>query len=561
MKKIINNIQILFEKIYNKIISEKKYRIGFICFLGILSTIVLFVTIGTKFGGDVSFHLSRIKGIKDSFSTDIFPNIYSNYLNGYGYGNPLFYPDIFLYFPAFLNYLGLSVGLSYNIFLVVISVLSCLTIYITVKGISKSKYAGIIASVIYAFASYRLTDMFTRGALGETLSFIFAPLVIYGIYHIIYGDYKKFYILVLGMSGLLLSHVITSVMMCLILFIICLVNIKKFLNEKKRIIYLLISALITLLITSYFIFPMLEQLLNAKYVVNSSRQVAALGTLASRAVPIYALFLEINLLLIPWVPTGLGVIFIYIVYLKIKTRKQIKNQFITLIFIIGLVSWIVSSNLFPWKYFENIFSLIQFPWRLYFVATLLLVISGSILISKRFESKESRIKVFRNIFAISMISLGFTSFVIFRRETVDTKDNYYISMAEYLPAQMEREYPYERGVVVTSNNDIEFKYTKENLNMEIVFKNEYEDTKLELPLIYYKGYGARIDDKALKITESVNGLVEVNINDIKDGTIYVSYIGTPIIYITRGISLLTITSFIIYIYYVKRKEKQHEKEI
>lgn len=554
MKKIMN----LITKIYEKIINDKKYRILFICFLGALSTIVLFITIGTKYGEDIYFHISRIKGIKDSFNIDLFPNIYSNYLNGYGYGNPLFYPDIFLYFPAFLNYIGLSVGLSYNIFLVIISILSCFTMYITVKGISKSKYAGIISSIIYAFASYRLTDMFTRAALGETLAFIFAPLIIYGIYHIIYDDYKKFYILVIGMSGLILSHIITSVMIFVVLFIMCLINIKKFLNDKKRIQYLIMSALITLLLTSYFIFPMLEQLMNVTYVVNSSKQVAALGTLSSRAVPIYALFLEINLLIKPWVPTGLGIIFIYIIYLKIKTRKQIKDHFTTLLFIIGLLSWIMSSNIFPWKYFENICSLIQFPWRLYFIATLLLTISGSIIIAKKFESKELRVKTFRNIFLVSMISLGFTTFVIFRRELVDTKDKYYIAMAEYLPAKTDRNYPSERGSIVTSNNDIELEYTKENLTMKIDFKNTYDDTKLELPLIYYKGYGAKINDKKLEVTESVNGLVEINVNDIEEGSIFVSYIKTPIIYITRGVSLLTLTLFILYL---SKKGEKHEKEI
>ena len=223
-----------FSKLYDNLIKNSKFRILFFIILTLLSSISLF-TISLKYGHDILFHLSRIVGIKDSFSNDLFSSIYSNYLNGYGYGNPLFYPDIFLYVPAFINYLGLSINTSYKIFIILVNFFSIISMYITVKGISKSKYAGIISSIIYAFASYRLIDVFSRAALGEALAFIFIPLIIYGIYNIIYGDYKKFYILVIGMSGLILSHILSTYIICILLSIFCLINIKKFIKEKQRI--------------------------------------------------------------------------------------------------------------------------------------------------------------------------------------------------------------------------------------------------------------------------------------------------------------------------------------
>lgn len=544
-----------FSKLYDNLIKNSKFRILFFIILTLLSSISLF-TISLKYGHDILFHLSRIVGIKDSFSNDLFPSIYSNYLNGYGYGNPLFYPDIFLYVPAFINYLGLSINTSYKIFIILVNFFSIISMYITVKGISKSKYAGIISSIIYAFASYRLIDVFSRAALGEALAFIFIPLIIYGIYNIIYGDYKKFYILVIGMSGLILSHILSTYIICILLSIFCLINIKKFIKEKQRIKYLVISALITLLITAFFIFPMLEQMISGKFLFNNTDKISEI---TKRSVPIYALFLEIILPLKYWIPSGIGIIFIYLTYLKIKSRN-IKDSFITQCFIIGVLCLFLASNIFPWKLFEKAFSLIQFPWRLYVITTVLLTVGGGILISKIYTKNKDRIKQLIIVFSLSLISLiSITVTTLLSGNT--NLDNYYISMGEYLPSNVNLDYIKERGNVVTSNNQITFTHKKVDNKIIIDFVNNYDNTILELPLLYYKGYGAKINNEYLDVFKTDNGLVGVKLNNIKEGTLEVSYIKTPTIYISRGISLLSVTIFGLYLYMKGRKKDEKQKNI
>lgn len=544
-----------FSKLYDNLIKNSKFRILFFIILTLLSSISLF-TISLKYGHDILFHLSRIGGIKDSFSNDLFPSIYSNYLNGYGYGNPLFYPDIFLYVPAFINYLGLSINTSYKIFIILVNFFSIISMYITVKGISKSKYAGIISSIIYAFASYRLIDVFSRAALGEALAFIFIPLIIYGIYNIIYGDYKKFYILVIGMSGLILSHILSTYIICILLSIFCLINIKKFIKEKQRIKYLVISALITLLITAFFIFPMLEQMISGKFLFNNTNKISEI---TKRSVPIYALFLEIILPLKYWIPSGIGIIFIYLTYLKIKSRN-IKDSFITQCFIIGVLCLFLASNIFPWKLFEKAFSLIQFPWRLYVITTVLLTVGGGILISKIYTKNKDRIKQLIIVFSLSLISLiSITVTTLLSGNT--NLNNYYISMGEYLPSDVNLDYIKERGNVVTSNNQITFTHKKVDNKIIIDFVNNYDNTILELPLLYYKGYGAKINNEYLDVFKTDNGLVGVKLNNIKEDTLEVSYIKTPTIYISRGISLLSVTIFGLYLYMKGRKKDEKQKNI
>ena len=182
-------------KILDRVVQNKRNIILFLIGITIISSFSLFLIPNMSRGHDLAFHLSRISAIKDNLKLGIIGGfIYPNYLGDYGYGNPLFYPDLFLYIPAFLSFLGLSVITSYKIFLLVISFVSVLSMYICVEGITGNKKTAIISSIIYGFASYRLIDMFTRAALGETLAFAFAPLIIYGIYEIIYGNPKKYYV-------------------------------------------------------------------------------------------------------------------------------------------------------------------------------------------------------------------------------------------------------------------------------------------------------------------------------------------------------------------------------
>ncbi|MBP3920621.1 MAG: YfhO family protein [Bacilli bacterium] len=539
----------MINKLYNKIIESKKNTIIFIFILALISSIPVFIFPGIKKGHDTYFHLSRICALSDNIKNlNFFSGIYPGYFNGYGYANGIFYPDIFLYFPALLKTIGIDTVTSYKIFLILINILSISSIYISIKGISKNKYASILGSIIYAFTSYRLVDMYERGALGETLAFIFIPIIIYGIYELLYRDYKKNYLLVIGMSGLILSHIVSTYMVCILLVILCLLNIKKLLKEKKRIIYILISALITLLITSYFIFPMLEQMTSGNFYYNNTSNNKDF-VLASRTVPIYQLILEIpnlrNVLTNKyWIPSGIGIVFVYLIYSKIK-HKNIKDKFINDSFILGIFFLFMTTSLFPWNLnvIKKTLYMIQFPWRFYLLTTILITIAGSILISKISESK----KFLRNISFISLISLVSMIVISAIPPKILNVVEYDASYAEYLPIEVDRNYIKNRGEVITSNNKVEHTFTKKGTTMNIKFKNKGKETYLELPLIYYKGYEANINNDNLSVFKTQHGFVGINIDNIKSGSINISYKGTSLSKITKLVSMISIIIFTIYV--------------
>ena len=91
--------------------------------------------------------------------------------------------------------------------------------------------------------------------------------------------------------------------------------------------------------------------------------------------------------------------------------------------------------------------------------------------------------------------------------------------------------------------------------MKIDFKQNREDTYLELPLIYYKGYEAYNKKTEIQTFKTENGLLGIKINNLKSGTINVSYKGTKLSKITKITSLMSLAVFTIYI----TKKVKHEK--
>ena len=95
--------------------------------------------------------------------------------------------------------------------------------------------------------------------------------------------------------------------------------------------------------------------------------------------------------------------------------------------------------------------------------------------------------------------------------------------AEYVPVDVDYKEFSNRGEIITSNNDVSVNFKKKGTEIEIEYKDNTEnDTYLELPLLYYKGYVAKEENKDLKIKKGNNGVVRVYL-DSREGKIDVYY--------------------------------------
>ena len=202
---------------------QNKYLLFTAIFLIIFCVLPL-LSVPTIKGHDLMFHLQRIEALaKEMKIGNIFPHIYTMLLDGNGYAAPMFYGQVFLLIPAALiNYCGLSVMQAYNIFIVLLVSATAFSMYFCTFSITKSRNASFCGAIMFTLSSYMGADLFYRSALGEIQSFVFIPIVFAGFYNILYADINKWYLLPLGMVGMLHCHTLSSVItvFSLILFLV-----------------------------------------------------------------------------------------------------------------------------------------------------------------------------------------------------------------------------------------------------------------------------------------------------------------------------------------------------
>ena len=277
---------------------EKKDLLILSLFIILISCSFLIFFDFIPFGHDGRFHLSRISSLRDAIIIGYdFPiKIYPNYFNGIGYANGIFYPDLYLYIPAYLATLGINVITTYKITLVICSIATLYFMYICSKEITNSHKAGIISSFIYTLSGYRLYNMFDRAALGELLAMCFIPLAIYGLFHILYRNKEKWHYFVIGFSSILLSHIISSVLFILFLISFCIVSFSHIIRDYSRLRILFASCCLVVLLVAYFYFPMIEQLVSDRFILNTQ---TINNDLSESTFPLYKLFIDFPLHMIP----------------------------------------------------------------------------------------------------------------------------------------------------------------------------------------------------------------------------------------------------------------------
>ncbi|MDO4284537.1 MAG: hypothetical protein Q4C60_04290 [Eubacteriales bacterium] len=103
---------------------------------------------GIFLGYDGWFHLARIESLASALQNGIFPvKIHPSLNFTYGYGVGFFYPDFFLYLPAFLMMAGLSVTAAYKIFLLLIFIALFGSTYTVLRRLTQRAEAAVCGAV------------------------------------------------------------------------------------------------------------------------------------------------------------------------------------------------------------------------------------------------------------------------------------------------------------------------------------------------------------------------------------------------------------------------------
>lgn len=234
----------------------------------VLAAIILFASLPVfryflTSGHDLEFHLYRIEAIKNALLDGQFPvRAAYSWANNYGYPTSVFYGDIFLYLPALLRMIGFTVQDSYKIFLVLVNTATCCISWYCFRrvGGDKGRLPALIGCMLYTLSPYRLNCMYLRAAVGETTAMIFLPLVFYGIWRI-YMDpidsprYRYNWTpAVLGYSGIILSHMATTLFAGIFTVVVCVVLLRRTL-QPRRLLQLTKIVIMTVLLCLWFLIP------------------------------------------------------------------------------------------------------------------------------------------------------------------------------------------------------------------------------------------------------------------------------------------------------------------
>ena len=516
-------------------------------------------------------HLCRLIGTEQTLvSKQFLPMIMSNF----GYSWNIFYSPLTAYIPLIFRIFSFSFETCLKLFMFVVTVATGIAMYKFVIKITKNKNIAILASVLYIIAPYRITDMYVRMALAELTSFIFIPMVFSGMYSII-NENKKSSLLIIGASGLILTHTVVCMYTAILCFVYLIVFIRKL--NKKSILNLLVSLLMIVLITSFYWVGLAQHYFSTSYEVfvpGRMERVDVLNFYKTSLSQLVYTDQEQKMIYEIGIVTFIGLLLTPIAIMKFE--KQEKEKDFTKIYglfgILGIVLTIMTLKIFPFEKLPGTFTMIQFTFRLFEFTSFFFAIISAVnfwILIKNFN--------IRDVIIISLLACLLTTiygkkisyekkydekdFIEPRRVTKDVgRINAGMASFEYLPSKAFnclKTYIADREdvpiILNNSDNQItisDYEKNGSNMKMKILkaspelangtdkvyevseeLTNEEdtiseanqddesskanttsEDIEIELPYIYYLGYRVKINGKEAKYTESEHGFVQINID-------------------------------------------------
>ena len=207
-------------------------------------------------GHDWPFSFMRIEGMSNCILGDQFPVRISGYMfNDYGELSGIFYPNLFIYIPVFFRFYDIPWAISYNIFCVLINIFTAFLSYWSFSKLFNSVRQGAIAAMIYTAFFYRLIDLYSRSAIGETLAIAFLPLTFIGLWFTLHRSNRYWSAVVIGFTGILQSHILSSLMVLIASFIIIIFSFRSFIENLKSFAKI---AFFTTLLNLWFYLPFLD---------------------------------------------------------------------------------------------------------------------------------------------------------------------------------------------------------------------------------------------------------------------------------------------------------------
>lgn len=519
-------------------------------------------------GDDATFHIVNILAMNENSSFFELPTrIRPLTANNFGYGSGIFYPQLIhlvvLYIWKVLQIIHLPLSVAIVAFLFIFTFLIAIVMHKFLHKLTKNHLVSTIGSIFYITYPYFIADIYRRSAYGELISFLSLPIILLGIYYLIYENKKLYFYLcfVLGFHILFASHLISTVYIALFVGIFLLCQGKK-IFKKDVIVPLIIASCFALGISLNYIVPIFEHKFLAEYMVFQEGYMYSRETVTNNILPILNLLLPSE-----WLTSYIPVFIIFLIGLvlfKYKKIKDLVNSKILLgLFLILVVSLLMTVLSCFWKIAPSLLIMIQFPWRncAYFsFSACVLATFGLLLIPKKY---------FKLATIIMLILVVLNSVYIFASSTYTPRENTTFSYRdggmgwskEYLPKKTYDNLDYflerdsEIKLVEKNNDEVDIEILNNNTpNLKFSVKTS-DKIILEIPRLYYLWYKIEFKDSdgnysVISYYENENGFIEFVVPS--SGVVNVVYSKTLLSNISYVASVLSFIFFLGFIVSYKK---------
>lgn len=507
-------------------------------------------------GDDINSNLMRIENIRFSIENGYFPVLlWPRTLNGYGSIGTL-NPYLFLIPAALMRVAGISAITAYKSCIVLINVLAVVNMRSLAKRFMDSEKAVFLAVFLFMLAPYRISDVYFRAALGESLAFSFMPLFFLGIYEIFYGNRDRWYILVIALSGICQSHVLTCVLVCICMAPLVLVAGRLF--KDQRWIAAVKCAAFTVLLNLWYIIPFIYT-----YIRTEIGSALLVNDYFFSRPGLSALFLNTPWERFPKISVSFGYagimcLFFAAVYFLERQRKDDRTYFRYLVLLfIGFT--VMQTTLFSWetladfKFIKVFTGRMQFAFRFLEISTTILCFIGALAL---YESQNLK-KYGKALYvAVCVLAVAGTMTIldpyaageIYKEKSSAipsmqllndyTSDNVDVNLLDPM-SQVRCGY---EGMTVTGYNTdgfkTEFDYTSP------------EDSFVDIPKIYYCIYQAKTSSGIpLTLYAGDNGLLRIVLPKAAQNEHVEVSLRYPVYYIAAVvISFVSLIAFIFFIF-------------
>lgn len=511
---------------------------------------------------DYAFHVARMQSATAAWANgQILPQVDPAALGGFGYAYNLFYGPLLTYLASGIQFVINWWPVAVNFALVLCIVISGWTMCYAMTKTSRNKVLGALTAIIYMVAPYHLTDLYARMALGEVAALAVAPILLLGLYELGTQNKRAVRKIALAAALLILTHSLSAAIFAGMALVYVILNVRKTLNWEG--IWRMILAVVTGLgLSAFFWLPLMEARMVGIYGVFNENYLATFFGANGGSVNDHRLYppelvltsdynasYDLALGIVLWI----GLIGFWFVRKKIADRDQ--RRFVTSLAVITLIALLLTLPILDWRILPTAVLQVQFPWRLLEIVTL----AGSVvaawtiyaLIQDLAGWKQKILVVIVGMLALySMASLVMPQPEKYLDEGGDewklTSSAVLGHQAEYAPTQLlcdpesaeDRAKGYacslerieevlaERGdgLRVISGSAKINRAKKDGLKISFQVNEVAETTVVELPLIYYPGYQAKLGENKLEVSHSAEyGLVTVVLPRGAKGEVKVNY--------------------------------------